>query len=98
LPGECQGQRSLLGCHLWGCTELNTTEQQQQQRLCQTRLLPEDNGGILVTAEFSLQSRMADTWHKRVVVRKKIRFLLINTQNLIFLFGTFIQKIILKLN
>ena len=26
LPGESQGQRSLVGCHLWGCTELNTTE------------------------------------------------------------------------
>ena len=83
-----------MGCRLWGRTESNTTEQ-QQQRLCQTRLLPEDNGGILVTAEFSLQSRMAGAWHKRVVVRKKIKFLLINTQNLIF-FGTFIQKIILK--
>ena len=26
LPGECQGQRSLVGCHLWGHTELATTE------------------------------------------------------------------------
>ena len=26
LPGEFQGQRSLLGCRLWGCTELDTTE------------------------------------------------------------------------
>ena len=34
LPGESQGQRSLVGCRLWGCTELDTTEetwQQQQQ-------------------------------------------------------------------
>ena len=34
LPGESQGQRSLVGCHLWGRTELDTTEatkQQQQQ-------------------------------------------------------------------
>ena len=23
LPGESQGQRSLMGCHLWGCTELD---------------------------------------------------------------------------
>ena len=22
LPGESQGQRSLMGCCLWGCTEL----------------------------------------------------------------------------
>ena len=26
LPGESQGQRSLVGCHLWGRTELDTTE------------------------------------------------------------------------
>ena len=26
LPGESQGQRSLVGCSLWGCTESDTTE------------------------------------------------------------------------
>ena len=26
LPGESQGQRSLMGCHLWGGTESDTTE------------------------------------------------------------------------
>ena len=26
LPGESQGQRSLVGCHLWGRTELDRTE------------------------------------------------------------------------
>ena len=26
LPKESQGQRSLVGCHLWGRTELDTTE------------------------------------------------------------------------
>ena len=26
LPGESQGQRSLVGFHLWGCTESDTTE------------------------------------------------------------------------
>ena len=39
LPGESQGQGSLVGCRLWGCTELDTTEatqqqQQQQQQVC----------------------------------------------------------------
>ena len=41
LPGESQGQRSLVGCRLWGCTELDMTEatlQQQQQ---------ESNQGLL---------------------------------------------------
>ena len=26
LPGEPQGRGSLVGCHLWGRTELDTTE------------------------------------------------------------------------
>ena len=26
LPGESQGQRSLVGCRLWGCTESDTTD------------------------------------------------------------------------
>ena len=26
LPGESWGRGSLVGCHLWGCTESNTTE------------------------------------------------------------------------
>ena len=32
LSGESQGRQSLLGCHLWGCTELDTTEATQQQQ------------------------------------------------------------------
>ena len=27
LPGESQGQRSLVACRLWGCTELDVTEE-----------------------------------------------------------------------
>ena len=30
LPGESQGWGSLVGCHLWGCTESDTTEATQQ--------------------------------------------------------------------
>ena len=26
VPGESQGRGSLVGCRLWGCTELDTTE------------------------------------------------------------------------
>ena len=26
LPGESQGQGNLVGCHLWGCAESDTTE------------------------------------------------------------------------
>ena len=32
LPGKSQGQRSLVGGHLWGRTELDTTEATQQQQ------------------------------------------------------------------
>ena len=32
LPGECQGRQSLVGCHLWGRTESDTTEATQQQQ------------------------------------------------------------------
>ena len=31
LPGESQGWGSLVGCHLWGRTESDTTEVTQQQ-------------------------------------------------------------------
>ena len=36
LPGEAQGRQSLVGFHLWGRTESDTTEvtQQQQQQAC----------------------------------------------------------------
>ena len=38
VPGESQGQRSLLGCHLWGCTESDTTEVTWQQLVeCDSR-------------------------------------------------------------
>ena len=32
LPGEFQGQRSLVGCRLWSRTELDTTEATYQQQ------------------------------------------------------------------
>ena len=32
LPGESQGQGSLVGCRFWGRTELDTTEVTQQQQ------------------------------------------------------------------
>ena len=32
LPGESQGQGSLVGCRLWGRTDLDTTEEIPQQQ------------------------------------------------------------------
>ena len=39
LPGESQGQRSLVGCHLWGHTESDITEATQQQKHIYTHIL-----------------------------------------------------------
>ena len=39
LPGESQGRGSLVGCHLWGRTESDTTEATQQQQQ-QQQVLP----------------------------------------------------------
>ena len=41
LPGESQGWGSLVGCHLWGSTESDTTEATYQQQQQQQQLLPE---------------------------------------------------------
>ena len=32
LPGESWGQRSLVGCHLWGRTESDTTEKKSNEK------------------------------------------------------------------
>ena len=39
LPGESQGQRSLVGCRLWGRTESDTTEATLQQQQQQSRII-----------------------------------------------------------
>ena len=50
LPGEPQGWRSLVGCHLWGRIESYTTEatEQQQQQHSIAWKIPrmEENGGL----------------------------------------------------
>ena len=38
LPGESQGRGSLVGCHLWGRTESDTTEVTQQQQQQQGKM------------------------------------------------------------
>ena len=40
LPGESQGRGSLVGCHLWGCTESDTTEVTWQEWQQQFLTLP----------------------------------------------------------
>ena len=40
LLGESQGRGSLVGCHLWGCTESDMTEATQQQKVLQVFIEP----------------------------------------------------------
>ena len=54
-PGESQGRGSLMGCHLCGCTELDTTEAAQQQQQQQKVLLKQEMFQMESTAK-SLQS------------------------------------------
>ena len=48
LPGESQGWRSLVGCCLWGRTELDTTEATWQQQQQQHGARPTINFSFLV--------------------------------------------------
>ena len=56
-PGESQGWRSLMGCCLWGCTELDTTEVTWQQAAASLVsngpcLVPFLNFGIFIFSTF----------------------------------------------
>ena len=56
LPGESQGQGSLVGCQLWGHTESDTTEVTQQQQQQQARILE------WVAISFSRGSSHSGNW------------------------------------
>ena len=43
LPGKSHGWRSLVGCHLWGHTESDTTEETEQQQHEQLHTSKSDN-------------------------------------------------------
>ena len=52
LPGESQGQESLVGCCLWGRIESDTTEvtQQQQQQHVLKRKRRKESRWILIAS------------------------------------------------
>ena len=54
LPGESQGQRSLVGCRLWGRTESDTTEatQQEQQQQQQQQHAKSPSAEILLPQDW----------------------------------------------
>ena len=47
LPGESQEQGSLVGCHLWGCTESDTTEVTRSSNSMSTESVMPSNHPIL---------------------------------------------------
>ena len=64
LPGESQGQRSLVGCRLWGCTESDMTEatQQQQQQGKKQDFVKKKKKIVLITPEFSTYIFIVIMW------------------------------------
>ena len=66
-PGESQGRRSLVACHLWGRTELDMTEKQESSRkISNSALLTMPNSLILwITTNsgiFFKRSEYQTTW------------------------------------
>ena len=63
LPGESQGQGSLVGCRLWGRTESDTTEvtqqQQQQRKRCH---YPQTGYGKHFTTTFTEGGVIPNIW------------------------------------
>ena len=70
LPGESQGQRSLVVCHLWGRTESDTTEVtlQQQQTITWVRcalfllIYGQEMTWITVQPQFSSVQSLSCVW------------------------------------
>ena len=60
LPGESQGRGSLVGCRVWGRTELDMTEatwQQQQQQQDIDPSQPPHKVGVLINIVSTLPLR-----------------------------------------
>ena len=62
LPGESQGQGSLVGCSIWGCTESDTTEETSQQQSCLTLCDPIDGSPQTPLSMGILQARILEEW------------------------------------
>ena len=65
LPGESHGQRSLVGCHLWGRTELDTTSSSSSKSFIISTSWERDPRllkSCLVAAERSFKKKL---WHQR---------------------------------
>ena len=58
LPGESQGRQSLVGCRLWGRTELDTTEMTQPVWGCPGSELPPVAGCLLPLQPGEIRSQV----------------------------------------
>ena len=71
LPGESQGRGSLVGCHLWGRTESDTTEAIQQQQQVPLILAPPSSiptRGLLSHEPSSFACRVKNISHTHVLL------------------------------
>ena len=75
LPGESQGWRSLVGCRLWGRTELDTTEVTQQQQQQQQQQLSGVGGTTPVYARRKGDFKRLSGWSviTTMVMGKKLK-------------------------
>ena len=60
VPGESQGQGSLMGCRLWGRTESDTTEATQQQQQQQQQRQPFSRGSCVCFLPWHQQDHLSE--------------------------------------
>ena len=79
LPGESQGWGSLVGCHLWGHTESDTTEatqqQQQQTHIYSLRLAFGDGANSCKFSSHSGRTYPLNSWRSFLRTHSEVKML-----------------------
>ena len=68
LPGKSRGQGSLVGCHLWGLTELDMTDATQQQQQQQQQQL----GFIFLGSKITANGDCSHEIKRRLLLGRKV--------------------------
>ena len=101
LPGESQGRGSLVGCCLWGRTELDTTEatQQQQQQLmiCRFYFIGMQLLYNVVLVSIVQQSELAILIYIYIVPRFWISFTFRSPQSIKYIAPCAIQQVLISI-